>query len=231
MSWLDGHKFRGLLVTFGLLLVGFPLLTPIYEGRLLYDALLCSVFIAAFLGVFRQPHHRWLAYVLGIPTLVGNWAGYAVHGEAPIAVVVGFHLSAMLFLAFTLVIILTMVYNEPIVSADGVAGAFCGYLLIGLAFAHLYCVVEVLTPGSFSSVPELNGQRQLFLMNYFSFGALTTGGSGDLTAKSAAARSLAVVETILGQFYLAGLVAELIGKRVGQVFAPPSTPASKSDLA
>jgi hypothetical protein len=42
-------------------------------------------------------------------------------------------------------------------------------------------------------------------------------------------RSLAVVEAILGQFYLAVLIGELIGKRVSQVIADqPSDPAKSA---
>lgn len=45
---------------------------------------------------------------------------------------------------------------------------------------------------------------------------LFTVGYGDITPATDSARGIAVVEAILGQFYLAALVAELIGKRVSQ---------------
>ena len=50
-------------------------------------------------------------------------------------------------------------------------------------------------------------------------------GYGDITPTGDTARSLSVVEAVTGQFYLAVLVAELIGKRVAQALtgnpAPP----------
>jgi voltage-gated potassium channel len=49
-------------------------------------------------------------------------------------------------------------------------------------------------------------------------------GYGDITPASDAARGLAAVEAVVGQFYIAVLVAELIGRRVSQVISggPPS---------
>ncbi len=48
---------------------------------------------------------------------------------------------------------------------------------------------------------------------YYCISTLSTVGYGDIIPTSGEARGLAVVEAILGQFYIAGLVAELIGKR------------------
>ena len=49
---------------------------------------------------------------------------------------------------------------------------------------------------------------------YFSFATLTTVGYGDVAPASGPARSLSIAEAVVGQFYLAVLIADLIGKRV-----------------
>jgi hypothetical protein len=61
--------------------------------------------------------------------------------------------------------------------------------------------------------------RQRSVLTYFSFITLTTLGYGDITPGSGAARGLAMVEAIMGQFYIAVLVAELVGRRVSQTFS------------
>jgi len=46
---------------------------------------------------------------------------------------------------------------------------------------------------------------------YYSFATLATLGMGDITPRSSLARTLSWIEAVLGQIYLAVLVARLIG--------------------
>src|SRR5205085_878481 len=125
------------------------------RARLLYDVLLTAVFLAAFLVVFRQHPLRFPALLLGIPTLVGTWTADVFPGLPRLPLVVGFNLVAALFLALTVATILRVIYREEFISADSVYGAFCGYLLLGVAFGHLYCVLESVKPGSFRGAEGL----------------------------------------------------------------------------
>jgi voltage-gated potassium channel Kch len=70
---------------------------------------------------------------------------------------------------------------------------------------------------------QVNEDRY-FLLAYFSLVTLATVGYGDITPATELARSLAVVEAIVGQFYIAVLIADLIGKKLSQAVAHPSTP-------
>jgi hypothetical protein len=79
-----------------------------------------------------------------------------------------------------------------------------GYLLLGLAFGHLYCLLEAVAPGSFRlredlAAPVHDPGRRQFLLTYFSLVTLTTVGYGDITPGSDPARGLAAVEAVLGQ--------------------------------
>jgi voltage-gated potassium channel Kch len=85
-------------------------------------------------------------------------------------------------------------------------------------------MVESLNPGSFResehvSAPLQEEGRQYFTLAYFSLVTLTSVGYGDIIPGSGIVRSLAVVEAIIGQFYIAVLIGELIGKRVSQAMA------------
>jgi hypothetical protein len=51
---------------------------------------------------------------------------------------------------------------------------------------------------------------------YFSFATLTTLGYGDIVPVSAIARTLATLEAITGQLYLAVLVARLVGLHIAE---------------
>jgi voltage-gated potassium channel Kch len=55
-------------------------------------------------------------------------------------------------------------------------------------------------------------------LRYFSFITLTTTGYGDIVPRSPLARTFAMLEAVMGQFYLAVLVARLVGLHI--VHAP-----------
>jgi hypothetical protein len=221
MNWWVRHRFQALLLALLLLLVVYPLLRDAVGGRILFDALFILVFLAALLVGFTQKPLRLVALLLFLPTMIGTWTGYVIPGLPPVPLTLAFHLCATLFLGFMVAVILQTIFGEKSVSADSIYGALCGYLLAGVVFGHLYCVLEILTPGSFSGggavMSELGDQEpRLFLLTYFSLITVTTVGYGDITPVSSPARGLAALEAVLGQIYIAVLIAELIGKRVSQ---------------
>jgi voltage-gated potassium channel len=228
MKWWLQRRYLVLLLALVLSMVVYPLLRDTLDAPLLSDIVLSVVFVAAFWVIFTRARGHTLALLLGIPPLVGIWTGYVLPGLPRPPLAIGFHLWAAAFLAYAMATILSSILGEKEVSADSVYGAFSGYLLAGLAFGHLYCVVEILLPGSFSGDVSFRNELQIehhrhFLLSYFSFITLTTVGYGDVVPVKAAARGLAIVEAIVGQFYIAVLIAELIGKRVAQALTgPPS---------
>src|SRR5262249_16942148 len=86
----------------------------------------------------------------------------------------------------------------------------------GLGWAVLYALIEGFRPGSFEIRPKLvtggEAARPLpHVLTYFSFVTLTTVGYGDISPVSPATRTLAWMEAITGQFYLAVIVAGGLG--------------------
>ncbi len=226
--WLLRGRFLALLVALLGILLLHPLLSTAWPVRVLYDLLLTVVFLTAFQVIFTQRTHRLLALVLVIPTVVGLWTGYVLPGLPRRPLIVSFHILATVFLGFTVAMILRVIYSDRKVTADSIYGAFTGYLLVALAFGHLYCLAESVSPGSFRGSAEFmtllkNPDAIHSLLTYFSVITLTTVGYGDISPGNPAVRSLAALEAILGQFYIVVLMAELIGKRASQGFAGERT--------
>jgi hypothetical protein len=226
MSWLLRRKFLALLIALALLIVGYPFSRGFLESRLLFAAFLSLPFLAAFLVIFTHKWSRLPGVVLGLPLLALNAVGYALPGELPPTAVLWWHVLAGLFIGFTTAAVLRSLAAERRVTADHVFGAFCGYLLLAVLFGHLYCLLEILRPGSFGGDAGLTGRlasatERLFLLTLVSLGGLTTLGSGDLRAVSDAARGLVGLEAVLGQFYLGAFIADLVGKKIAQELAPP----------
>ena len=98
------------------------------------------------------------------------------------------------------------------ISANRIVGAICVYLMLGVIWALSYGLLEVIIPGSFGGLTE--GAATVSWSPdwvYFSFVTLTTLGYGDVLPLTFFSRTLAYFEAIVGQFYLAVLVAGLVG--------------------
>jgi voltage-gated potassium channel len=86
---------------------------------------------------------------------------------------------------------------------------------MALAWSSIFAVVESLHPGSFS-LPDIEGISPSRGFLYFSFVTITTLGYGDITPVTSLARSLSILEAVIGQLYLVVQVAWLVGVHVSQ---------------
>jgi hypothetical protein len=127
--------------------------------------------------------------------------------------------AAVAFLGFVCGAILYEVLISVPVTWNTVCGALCVYLLAGAVCAYLYLLVYLGDPGSFTGIASAAGaidsraalDQHSVAFTYYSFATLATLGMGDITPRSSLARTLSWIEAVLGQVYLAVLVARLIG--------------------
>ncbi|MFV1957643.1 MAG: ion channel [bacterium] len=87
---------------------------------------------------------------------------------------------------------------------------------MAIKWAFVFSVLESIHPGSFS----IGGGGQigvgLLLFIYYSFVTITTSGYGDITLLTAPANSFSLLEAVTGQFYIAILIARLVGIHIAQ---------------
>lgn len=106
--------------------------------------------------------------------------------------------------------IIVHIMEEDNVNSDLLFGAIGGYLVLGYASSILNFIVFTQNPDAFNSTQNFN----LMEFIYFSFVTLSTLGYGDMIPISNTARNVAVITAIAGQFYVAIVVAIIIGKYV-----------------
>jgi hypothetical protein len=127
--------------------------------------------------------------------------------------------SWLLFFVFITWSELRAVVKQKEVTGETISMAVSVYLLLGLCWGVLYILIFEHDPQAFNfgSAPSPTlglgyNEAQLFpVFIYFSLTTLATIGYGDITPVSLQARYAAVAEGITGQFYLAILVARLVG--------------------
>ncbi len=227
-GFLASRKHTVLLVVAILAETLQPLTRGLVRG-LFYDGLLALLVVSVILAVFDGRRQQTVALCLAVPALVSNWLHYLVSPQWYDALELLYHAFACALFLYAAVVILATIFSREDVTVDAVLGAVCGYLFAGAAFANLFTAIELLHPGSFSintaiSVELDNWHARRFLFGYFSFVTLTTMGYGDITPASPGAASLCWLEAVFGQFYMAVVVAQLVGIRIGQrLSAKPNT--------
>lgn len=122
--------------------------------------------------------------------------------------------TAFLFFLLTSIIAVHHVLSARSVSLNEIVGAICIYLLMGFIWTLIYLFLNAAVPDSFLGISLASDGTELVGLAYYSFVTLTSLGYGDITPVTPLARTLAYLEAIIGQFYIAVLVATLVGIHV-----------------
>ena len=206
---LRQHNFLYLLLGLLFLLLAMPLYRDITgTAYSIVTELAFSVFLIIGVWSLRGSRRDFLVAIgLVAAGVGGNLLALAGAG-------IGFTYLALtgyfIFMLLTISIAASQVFREGTVDMNNIIGAICVYLLLGVTWSLAYVFINLLIPGSFSGNISGTAFNQLQDFLYYSFVTLTTLGYGDIVPVTASARALATFEAIVGQFYIAILVAGLV---------------------
>ena len=120
------------------------------------------------------------------------------------------------FNLWVLVVVLREVFRPRTSEVDAVVGALCGFLLILMVFMRVHGLIEALRPNSYRTdglpFSERSDAMLLASFQYFSTTTLTTVGFGDIVPVTPVARLVTGLEAMVGQLYLAVVIATLVGR-------------------
>jgi hypothetical protein len=208
--WSEERSLTTLLV---LLAINMFILDPMIRGGV-GISLLGNVFFSLLLlaGLLTMTGHKTVqtVFVAFIAlTIIVHWARIALDTAG----LTGWDnlLSMLCLCAFTMVVLWQVNQKGP-VTGHRVRGAVAGYLLLGLTCAWAYALIDFLIPGAFQmpGADLLSREAKSEAFRYFSIVTLTTLGYGDITAIHPVARSVVMIEALLGQLYPAILIARLV---------------------
>lgn len=202
-------NFLYLLVALLILIIGVPIaydleLISLPFSRVLGVSSILAIGVVSLRGAGRLFHVGIFLVVAGIILSVLSVASEndALHLISQLT------LFVFLLLATSNTLQQVAVGND--ISLNRIVGAVCVYLLLGVMWSIAYSVLEFSQPGSFKGLTELASTAWNPDWIYFSFVTITTLGYGDITPLTQTARSLTFSEAIVGQFYIAVLVAGLV---------------------
>jgi hypothetical protein len=198
------------LITISLCLLVF-IITPMREagvpGRVLVDLLMMALMVFAALAIEQNRFDTSLVIALIIVTAI--FLGAARLYPSPLLHQLGSICSTLTLLLYVRIVLLVMFRGGP-VTWSRIQGGVSAYLLIGMAWASAFQVIEQSRPGSFHFVTAPRDLDQLISkLTYFSFSTLTTVG-GEITPITPIARSLTVAEAAVGQLFPAILIGALV---------------------
>jgi hypothetical protein len=224
LQQLRHHRYLILVVT---LIGALVLQMGSAEQAYLREAAVSTVLVMVFLIVLDRRSHRFLSISAGLAIIVSLWVLRIIPDLQRRILEMVMHIGAVIFLVTAVGVILRHLFERSAVSIDDVLGTLCGYLLAAMAFANVYGAIELLSPGAFSINAPIasllaNWYQRESLFTYFSLTTLTTMGYGDITPVAPAARSAAVLQAVFGQFYIAVVVAQLVGSNLAKPGGVPN---------
>ena len=102
------------------------------------------------------------------------------------------------------------------IEANTIVGAVAVYLLLGIIWSTLYLITLEFWHGAFNGLEYKNWNDNFAITTYFSYVTMTTLGYGDISPAVPVSRVLVYLQAIFGTFYMAVVVASLIGARTSK---------------
>ena len=190
-----------------LVLVATYLLSAFTEGRWVNGVQIVAFVTTLLLALRNALVPSRVARVAVIALLAGSAIAAGLVAFAPSDASLGAaQIWTGLILLTTVIVIVRRILAETTVTLQSIYAALAAYMIIGLMFAAFYAAMGRIG-GQFFAASQPGNTRTF---QYFSFTTLTTLGYGDFTAANNAGRAVAVMEAMVGQIFLATLVARLV---------------------
>lgn len=213
-------SFQTLLISMVLLLIVPTLvtaewLTPI--SRLHYT----FTMIASLYLVSADRNQLIVGIILFVPAMTTKWM--LAPGASAEQQLLAYCVFQTIFLGYVMRTVYRYLMSARRIDSEIIYASVVLYLMFGLTLALVYYAILVLAPDAFGGKVVLDFTDQdaatavLHELLYFSFVTQTTLGYGDISPTLPVARTFAMFQAIMGQLYLAVVIARLVGIHIANV--------------
>jgi voltage-gated potassium channel len=233
VAWSRSLRFLQLAV----FILLFLLIVPFTGGHpyisFTFQLVLLNALLVSLSASDRLPRMRWLLIVLWTAGMIlfSKHNLFPGPGSHRFDLVLGASFY-LLFLIGCIIAILIYIFKSQRITLDTIFAAVVAYFLISIIFATFYSIVYSLNPGSFNLTIAHTPSATHFLitdMVYFSLSTIVGVGFGDILPLLPFPRMVAVVEAVVGHFYMAVLVGWLVGMFISEALRPvPEATAPES---
>jgi hypothetical protein len=206
---LSDYALSALLVLEALILfiaaplAGMGIQVPLFLGALVGVPLILAIVIISSSTGAR------LLVTLAAAMAAGG-AAFRINHPSLMTVWLG-HMAVIVAVIAISLVIGRAVFAPGRITHHRIEGGVILYLNIATAFTSVYRLISELDPNAFADISGHQTETAaLSTMLYFSFTTLTATGFGEILPINPLARSMANLESVLGQLYLAILLARLV---------------------
>jgi hypothetical protein len=205
-----------LLFALLLLVVLYPFLHGLPAGRAAIAFFDPAILALALVAARASGRMGRIGVFLVIPAIVLHVAGAL--GGHPTIYVASLLVQAA-FHAFVVVCLLRYVMHDTVMTPDEMFAAANLSVLAAFVFGYLYAALEFVLPGSFyvNAANNPDGAVGWWDLLYFSFTALTSVGFGEITPVNDHARSLVMIQQMMGVLYLALVISRLVSMQAQRI--------------
>ena len=209
------NKYIWLLISLIIFLVLIPFRAMETPGADFISSIAYTCILGTAIYTCRNDKHMLLVTgVLSFPAVVSYWVHSNHFANSPTVLLS----SGVAFYVSYIYIITKEVLTRPQSIYNKLAASLCTYMMIGIAFAYTYTLIELNHPGSFvfpetspiANIPENQTIPHIYDLVYHSFVTLSTLGYGDIQPRNTLSRTLCIGEALLGQIYLVVIVASIV---------------------
>ena len=211
-AWQDRYRDQALTVLLAIQLCLVFVAAPLAAKGLPVARPIGETLLLAVVAIVAMLSHRPGAITVILVGLGATLASLSLGWElSPIATSVLRRGGSILTFSALISVVSHAVYAPGRITFHRLQGAVVLYLNLATIFASAFSLIWELNPAGFANLPPpIGGPGELAMMLYFRLTTLTTTGYGDIVPIDPFARSLANLESVLGQFYLAITVARLV---------------------
>ena len=234
VAWSKSLRFLQLTVFILLFLLILPFIGGHPYISLIFQFLLLNALLVSLSASDRLPRLRWVLVALWTAGIVLFSKFNLFPGPGPhrleLVLAASFYL---LFLVGCIAATLTYVFKSPRVTLDTIFAAVVAYFFISIIFSTFYSILYSFNPGSFNLTLAITPDEPHLLtteMIYFSLSTIVGVGFGDILPLLPFPRMVAVVEAVVGHFYIAVLISWLVGMFISQALRPCPEPTTPENL-
>ncbi|MCX6163133.1 MAG: ion channel [Ignavibacteriae bacterium] len=210
-SWKKENSMTLLLLS---IVIYLFILAPILEDNTLGKIIRLLFFLLLILSgaasVSDDKKFKVFVFIFAGLSFFTKWIAALIHSNA---ILVSDIFGILYFILLTYIISIHIFRSDKI-TIHKIMGSVVLYLLIGIIFAYIFEIIVFFSPGSISISSNFNNETDETKLLYYSYVVLTTTGFGDITPVSNIARTVTIIEALIGQLFPAILIARLVSAEI-----------------